>query len=57
MLHDLTNVSRSYDDIIFKDEKGFEKVVGYKLFYDVEIWNGAIEMSDCRNILMNLYTK
>ena len=46
MLHDLTNVSRSYDDIIFKDEKGFEKVVGYKLFYDVEIWNGAIEMSD-----------
>ena len=46
MLHDLTNVARAYDDIIFKDEKGFEKVVGYKLFYDVDIWNGAIEKSE-----------
>lgn len=43
MLHDLTNVARTYDDIIFKDEKGFEKVVGYKLFYDVSIWNDMDE--------------
>lgn len=49
MLHDLTNVSRSYDDIIFKDEKGFEKVVGYKLFYDIDIWNGSIEKSLLQN--------
>lgn len=46
MLHDLTNVSRSYDDIIFKDEKGIERVVGYKLFYDVDVWNGSLERSD-----------
>lgn len=43
MLHDLTNVARAYDDIIFKDEKGFEKVVGYKLFYDVSIWEDMNE--------------
>lgn len=43
MLHDLTNVSRAYDNIIFKDEKGFEKIVGYKLFFDVSIWNDMDE--------------
>lgn len=43
MLHDLTNVSRAYDDIVFKDERGFEKVVGYKLFFDVSIWDDMDE--------------
>lgn len=43
MLHDLTNVARSYDDIIFQDEKGFQKVVGYKLFFDVSIWDDMNE--------------
>ena len=46
MLHDLTNVSKSYEDIIFKDEKGVAKVVGYKLFFDSCIWSdGSIEKS------------
>jgi hypothetical protein len=45
MLHDLTCVSHSYDDIIFKDEKGVERVVGYKLFYDIDVWSGRLEKS------------
>lgn len=46
MLHDLTSVSHSYDDIIFKDDKGVERVVGYKLFYDVSIWDGVLGRSE-----------
>lgn len=45
MLYDLTSVSDSYDDIIFKDEKGVERVVGYKLFYDVDVWGGRLDKS------------
>lgn len=43
MLHNLTSFARSYDDIVFRDEKGFDKIVGYKLFYDVDIWSDMNE--------------
>lgn len=42
MLNELINVSRSYEDIIFKDDKGVERNVGYKLFFDSTVWNDCL---------------
>lgn len=45
MLQDLINVSKSYEDIIFKDKLGLEKVVGYRLSYSSDIWRGHLDKS------------